>query len=418
MSADRLVATYHLGSFISLDHAADVLAGEQSSGTFTKVALESDELTRDHRAHVIDIEPSATRFEALPGSIGADRGTKLHSGVVRIAFPVVNLGPSVAALLTTVAGNLFEIAELGVVKLVDVEVPDALQQRYPGPLHGIPGTRTAVGNADEVLVGTIIKPSVGLQLEQLESLVRDLAMAGIDFIKDDELNTNPPYAPLADRIRVVMGVIREVADRTGKKTMYAFNVTGDLDDMRRATDLIVEHEGTCAMAAIPWIGLPALAELRRHTDLVIHGHRGGYAALDRSPSVGVSYRVLQKLARLCGADHLHVGGIDSKFWEDNKSVVGNVEDLASNNLPGAPVLPAVSSAQSAATAATTHALLGSRDLLILAGGGIHGHPGGVADGVQSLREAWRAVAEGKDPADVAASGSPLDVALRTFGGLR
>lgn len=414
--ADQITATYRISSYLPLVEAADVLAGEQSSGTFTKVALESEDLNRSHRASVLDVVAEESPGSALSGTWRPDGATDLHAGLVRISFPVKNLGPSVAGLLTVVAGNLYELRELGAVKLVDLEIPPSVQESYRPPVWGTPGTRELTGNTDETLIGTIVKPSIGLSVEQLAGLVRDLATAGIDFIKDDELNTDPPFAPLAERIRVVMQVLKDVAQVTGKQTMYAFNVTGDMEPMRRGLDLIAEHGGNCAMVAIPWIGFPALAELRRHSDLVIHGHRAGFGALDRSPQLGLSFTVFQKLARLCGADHLHVGGVNSKFWESNDAVIANVRSLAQETLGTPPVLPVLSSAQTAATAAAAHDLLQTRDLLVLAGGGIHAHPGGVAAGVESMREAWRAVTAGQDPAAVAEPGSALAVALDAFSG--
>jgi ribulose-bisphosphate carboxylase large chain len=130
----------------------------------------------------------------------------------------------------------------------------------------------------------------------------------------------------------------------------------------------------------------------------------------------MSFTVFQKLSRLCGADHLHVGGVNSKFWESNEAVIANVRSLAEEFAGTPPVLPVLSSAQTAATAQTAHDLLQTEDLLVLAGGGIHAHPGGVGAGVQSMQQAWRAVTAGQNPADVATPGSDLDVALRTFGG--
>ena len=58
---------------------------------------------------------------------------------VEIAFPVQNFGPSLAALLTTIAGNLFELRELAAVRLVDFEVPEAFGERYAGPQFGVEG---------------------------------------------------------------------------------------------------------------------------------------------------------------------------------------------------------------------------------------------------------------------------------------
>lgn len=414
---DRVVATYRVASRLDLAEVAGIIAGEQSAGTFARVGFESDELRRAHAATVLSVEetePLSTDV-ALPGAIGEIDGAPLRTGVVRIAFPDHNFGPSIPAVLTTVAGNLYELQEVAGIKLLDVDLPAAVSDRYPGPMHGVAGTRRLIGNEDQAMIGTIIKPSIGLSPEHLAEMVAQLAAAQIDFIKDDEINSDAPYFPLMKRIDVVMDTLEDTRERTGKPVMYAFNITGDLDAMKRGADRIAERGATCAMVAVPSIGLPALAELRRSTDLVIHGHRAGFGALDRSPLLGQSFLVFQKLVRLAGADHLHAGGIGGKFWESNDEVATNVRAMQGSLDRGEDLLPVLSSAQTAATAEPTRALLASDDLLVLAGGGIHAHPGGIADGVGSMREAWRMVSEGRSPAREAREGSPLAVALRTFG---
>src|SRR5690606_5236021 len=95
------------------------------------------------------------------------------------------------------------------------------------------------------LIGTIVKPSVGFGPAETAALVKVLCDGGIDFIKDDELQANGPHCPFAERVDAVMAVIDAHADRTGKKVMFAFNVTGDLDEMKRHHDLVLQKGGTC-----------------------------------------------------------------------------------------------------------------------------------------------------------------------------
>ena len=85
------------------------------------------------------------------------------------------------------------------------------------------------------MIGTIIKPSIGLTAEELARLVAELASAGVDFMKDDELQGNGPSAPLADGCRAVMPVLQRHADRTGVMPMYAFNITDDIGRLKPTT---------------------------------------------------------------------------------------------------------------------------------------------------------------------------------------
>ena len=171
------------------------------------------------------------------------------------------------------------------------------------------------------LIGTIIKPSIGMSAEATAEQVRILAEAGIDFIKDDELQTDGPRCPFGDRIVAVQAVLNRHRDRTGKRVMYAANLTGDLDQMLRRHDLIVANEGTCAMVSMNSIGLPAMKVLRAHSQLVIHGHRNGWGMLGRSPANGMSFIAFQKLWRVAGIDHTHVNGLRNKFCVPDESFV-------------------------------------------------------------------------------------------------
>jgi ribulose-bisphosphate carboxylase large chain len=225
-------------------------------------------------------------------------------------------------------------------------------------------------------------------------VVRELARASIDLIKDDELMTDPGYLPLARRVAVATEEIRAAEQVTGHPTMYAFNITGDLAGLRRRHDLVVEAGGRCVMLNVPVMGLPALAWLRESAEVPIHGHRAGLAASMRSPALGVSYRVWQQLARLAGADHLHVSGLGSKFYETDQEVAANVRSLLEPLGDTLGPVPTLSSGQNVTTAAPTYAAVRSTDLLMLAGGGVAAHPDGPAAGVRSLRDAWTAAIDG------------------------
>jgi len=415
-----VIATYEIAARGDVARAAAVLAGEQSSGTFTAVARESDRIRRDHGAEVLSIEPLEPGPPALPGSVGTGPPARAR---VRVRFPLVNFGPSLPNLLTTVAGNLFELRDLAAVRLADLDLPAEFAARYPGPAFGVDGTRRLMGGPPDVMIGTIIKPSVGLTLDELRQVVRELGMAGIDFIKDDELIGDPPYAPLRERVPAVLDELKRVADATGKLPMYAFNITDDLDAMPRHHDLVLSAGGTCVMVVAPILGLAGVEYLRRRSALPIHGHRAGFGAVTRDPRLGLGFPAFQQAARLAGLDHLHTGGLNSKFYEDNDSVVRSVEAMRrplfaaqAEPVPGAyAALPVLSSGQTPATAAPTYERLGGTDLLVLAGGGIHGHPGGVAEGVAAMRQAWEAAAAGVPVAEYAAARPALARALEAFG---
>ncbi|WP_081709928.1 RuBisCO large subunit C-terminal-like domain-containing protein [Arthrobacter sp. 35W] len=412
-----VVATYHIETSLDLQRAAAVLAGEQSTGTFVRVARESDELRSRFAAQVVDLEEiPLTGSSPLPGAVGDP--AKRRRAKLRIRFPLANFGPSLPNLQAAVAGNLFEIKELAAIKLMDLDLPPAFAERYPGPAFGIEGTRRLMSRPSGALLGTIVKPSIGLSPADLAEVVAELAGAGVDFIKDDELQGNGPSAPLAERVRAVMPVLRRHADRTGVMPMYAFNITDDIGRLEANHDLVVEAGGTCVMACINMVGLAGVEFLRRHATVPIHGHRAMFGSISRSDQLGFSFRAWQKMARLSGVDHLHTNGISNKFYESDAEVLDSIAAVREPLLGQTATLPVLSSGQWAGLAHATYAATGTDDLLVLAGGGIHGHPDGPAAGVRSMRAAWDSAARGETTATALAASVDLRRATEMFGAPR
>ena len=411
----RIEADYWIETAYPLAEAAAAMAGEQSSGTFVAVPGETPELKARAAAQVTAIEdlgPVAT--PSLPGAGRADQPHR--QGRVTLSWPLGNMGPSLPNLMAAVAGNLFELKQFSGLRLLDLRLPEEFAAANPGPAFGIDGTRRLAGVEGRPLIGTIVKPSVGLDATATAALVADLCAAGLDFVKDDELQGDGPNCPFDDRARAVMAAIERAADRNGRKLMFAFNLTGEIDEMRRRHDLVLALGGTCVMVNLTAVGLTGFLALRRHAALPIHAHRNGWGALSRHPALGFDYVPWAKLWRLAGADHMHVNGLRNKFCEPDASVIASARACLTPMFAGKPctVMPVFSSGQSAAQVWDTYAALGSPDLIYAAGGGIMGHPGGPSAGVTALRDAWDAALAGESAADRAARSPELAAALGTF----
>ena len=410
----HVVAAYRIETPLDPRVAAEAMAGEQSCGTFVAVPGETAELKARHRAEVIDVtpEPSADA-PSLPGA-KASAGPH-HRATVRIAYPIDNFGVNLPTLVTTLLGNLFELNQFSGLKLLDVELPADYAGRFALPRFGIAGTRRLAGVEHGPIVGTIIKPSVGLDAHATAALVRELAEAGIDFVKDDELQANAPHCPFEQRARAVLAAVNDVADRTGKQVMVALNLSDSLDAMLRHAELVRELGGTCVMVSLHSVGFAAVEHLRKHAALPIHGHRNGWGMFSRHPLLGVAYPAWQKLWRLAGVDHLHVNGLDSKFTEDNDSVVASINAcLTPLARDDDRAMPVVSSGQWGGQAPETYRRTRTTDLMYLAGGGIMAHPHGPAGGVHAIRACWQAAVDNVDLDTRARDDADLAATLSTF----
>lgn len=410
---ERLTASYLVETPLPPEDAAAVLAGEQSSGTFVAVPGETDELKERFAARVERVTPLDTaETPSLPGSRGGE-GPYQRAEVV-VSWSVENFGYNLPAIVSTVQGNLYELAQFSGLRLLDIDFPPSFGDRFAGPHHGVEGTRRLTGVEGRPLIGTIIKPSVGLSPQDTAEWVKQLLEADIDFIKDDELMADPPHSPFDERVDAVMRMVNEHADKTGKRVMVAFNVSDEIEPMLAHYEKIVSAGGTCAMVSLNSVGLAGVKRLCEEGELAIHGHRNGWGMLTRHPLLGMEFTAYQKLWRLAGVDQIHVNGVQNKFWEPDDSVVRSIEACLAPLLGGREALPVVSSGQWGGQAPETYRRTHTLDLLYMAGGGIAAHPGGPAAGVRAIRQAWQAAVEGQTLPEAAAEHKELAQAMAKF----
>src|ERR1019366_3023559 len=247
---ERLLATYFIETPLAVETAAASLAGEQSSGTFVAVPGETEELKQRFASRVEKITLLETVSEpSLPGCRSVTG--KFQRAEIVVSWSVDNFGFNLPALVSTIQGNLYELSQFSGLKLMDLELPLSFARHFRGPKFGIAGTRKLAGvgvqasacspadigaaklklELQRPLIGTIIKPSIGLTPQRTAELVKTLVEAGVDFIKDDELMADPPHSPFDERVDAVMRVMNAHAERTGTKVMYAFNISDELDAM-------------------------------------------------------------------------------------------------------------------------------------------------------------------------------------------
>jgi len=459
---ERIKATYLIETPLPVEKAAAALAGEQSSGTFVAVPGETEELKQRFAAHVETITTLET--VSTPSLPGGRHASGFQRAEVVVSWSSENMGYNLPTLVSTIQGNLYELQQFTGLKLMDLELPPSFAQHFRGPKFGVAGTRRLVFGSQATrspltpslspsegervadrpgegssrpLIGTIIKPSIGMSPQQTADLVKALCEAGIDFIKDDELMANPPHSPFDERVDAIMRVINAHADRTGKKVMYAFNVSDELDAMQRHYEKVVRSGGTCAMISLNSVGLSGAKKICDLGALAIHGHRNGWGMMNRHPLLGIEFPAYQKLWRLAGADQLHVNGIANKFWESDDSVVRSIEacarplftsrgcvreNAADPDLPCShehshefSVLPVVSSGQWGGQACETYRRTKTVDLLYIAGGGIMAHPDGPTAGVRSLQKWWEAAVEELTLEQAAAKHPELKKSVEKFG---
>jgi ribulose-bisphosphate carboxylase large chain len=411
-----ITLTYRIETSGSTEALAAKIASDQSTGTFVVLPGETPELKARVAARVLAVRPlEAARSPSFPEA----EASTFNRAEVDIGFPLEAVGTDLSALMTIAIGGTFSIKQLTGIRVIDMKLPDAFRGVYPGPQFGIEGSQRLTSVNDRPIIGSIVKPALGLRPPETAAMVKELIASGVDFIKDDEKLMSPAYSPFEERVNAIMPLILDHEQKTGKKVMYAFGISNiDPDEMMRNHDIVLKAGGNAAVVNINSIGMGAMAFLRKRSGLVLHAHRNGWDILTRHPGLGMDFRVWQQFWRLLGVDQFQINGIGAKYWEPDDSFVRSFEAVMTPIFePRDRALPVVCSGQWGGQAPETYRRTGrTLDLMYLCGGGVVSHPGGPAAGVRAVQQAWQATVEGIDLADYAATHPELSQSLEKFGG--
>lgn len=400
--------TYRIETPGSVEKVAAKIASDQSTGTFVALPGETEALKARVAARVLDVRPLEP---AARPSFPDEAEGPVNRAEATIGFPIDAVGTDLSALMTICIGGTFSIRQLTGIRVVGLKLPEEFRGAHPGPQFGVAGSRRLTGVEGRPIIGSIVKPALGLLPHETAGMVGELVEAGVDFIKDDEKLMSPAYSPLAERVKAVMPKILDHEQKTGKKVMYAWGIShADPDEMMRNHDLVLAAGGNCAVVNINSIGMGGMAFLRKRSGLVLHAHRNGWDILTRHPGLGMDFSVWQQFWRLLGVDQFQINGIGVKYWEPDDSFVDSFKAISTPLFsPDDCPLPVAGSGQWGGQAPETYRRTGSTvDLLYLCGGGIVAHPGGPAAGVAAVKQAWQAAVEG----------IPLEVFARTHPELR
>lgn len=317
--------TYLIETDGSPEKLAAKIASDQSTGTFVAVPGETEELKARVAARVVAVRPlPSSQTPSYPSSAAGP----FNRAEADIDFPFDAIGTDLAALMTITMGGVWSIRGFTGIRITGMTLPEEFRGAHPGPQFGIAGSRRLTGVEGRPIIGTIVKPALGLRPHETAELVKELVAADVDFIKDDEKLASPSYSPLAERVKAIMPLILDREQKTGRKVMYAFGIShADPDEMMRNHDVVLKAGGNCAVININSIGFGGMAFLRKRSGLVLHAHRNGWDLLTRHPGIGMDFSVYQQFWRLLGVDQFQINGIKVKYWEPDESFVASFKAL-------------------------------------------------------------------------------------------
>ena len=363
----------------SIDEVAQDIAGESSIGTWTKLTTMKKKIWETLHPHIYYINKKEKK--------------------IRIAYPIklFELG-NLPEIMSSIGGNIFGMKAVRELFWQDIRIPKEMLKSFKGPKFGIKGIRKMLGIKNRPLMGTIVKPKVGLDEKEHARVAYESWVGGCDLVKDDENLTSQSFNKFRKRFLLTNALRKKAEKETGEKKAYLVNCTAETEEMLKRIKFVEEHGGNYVMLDILTLGWAALQTARNHSKLPIHAHRAGHAMFDRTGKQGMSMEIIAQFARMIGVDTLHIGAVYGKMsggkdevlhiereieqpftkktqkylqqkWYNIKPVFG----VASGGVyPG--IVPKIIEAM-------------GNDIVIQAGGGIHGHPKGTRAGAKAMRQA-------------------------------
>ncbi len=385
-----------------IDHFSLVqsMSFEGSTGSWEEVEEHSKEVKERLSTKVVG-------YYQIPSSDNVKRA------VVQLAFPIDAWGPNVPMILLAIAGNCFAYSSK--LRFLDVHFPEDILKEFQGPKFGVSGIREKIGVYDRPLSLHIIKPCIGMTPKETAQQVYATALGGVDMTKDDEMISDVYNSKMEDRLSEVMEALDKAKSKTGKEVIYFVNITDEADkivDKARRAVKLGANGLLIAYSAGPSF-LRVLAE-DPEINVPIMLHPSHMLALIAS----ISYPAMAKICRICGADLMHT----PTYWS-TIPMVSHEEGIRTAQVKLAPLghirrtwpMPAAGMYPGLVPLVVREY---GKDIILLAGGGMLGHPMGYTAGARAWQQAIEATMRDVPLKEAAKDKKELRAALEKWGTLK
>ena len=391
-----VVCKYRVTTDLPMEKAAEAIAAEQSTGTWTGISTLNHQIFEDLGARVVDITGDEVIVEFPTDDFSIEVG-------------------SVPQILSVIAGNLFGLGALKGVRLEDVTFPKEILRQYKGPKFGVEGIRKALDRPEKPLVGTIVKPKIGLNPKMTAEYVYEAGAGGLTNSKDDETLVDQPFCPIEDRTVAVAEALDRL-ESEGHKMMHAINVSTRGDKIVELAEKVQGWGARELMVDVITCGFGAVQALAEDPSIKvpIHVHRTMHGAFTKDPLHGVAMLPLTKLVRMCGGDALHIGTLGIGKMSGSTKEDANLPACLGNDVPYKTVMPVCSGGVYPGIVEAIVKKAGF-NVQIQAGGGVAGHPGGVRAGGLAMSQAIDAAYAGIPKEEYAKDHKELAIALEKWG---
>lgn len=373
---EYMLAEYYLKSQKTLHDAAWGLAIGQSVGNpNVRNKWETDELFNLYSCKIIG---SKEELE------------KKNEGKVIIAFPVVNTDweqDGISHLLCQLMGGQMDIDIIEKCHLLKIEIPKHIEDRYfLKPKQGISGIRKYTNTQGKPLLGGIVKPKTGISPQILLEMVKELVEGGVNFIKEDEILSNPSFCPIKERVPLIMNYLNEREKQGKDKVVYCVCINADSPYLLQRVQDVYDLGGNGVHINF-WSGMGSYRSTRMLTEsferpFFIHFQKSGDKILTSDKhDYHIDWKVICKFAGMSGVDFIHAGMWGGYMSDDEEELRAVIEILHKYD-----VIPALSCGMHPGIVTAVTKKFGN-NYMANCGGSIHGHPGGTIKGAQAMRQA-------------------------------
>ena len=348
------------------DAAWNLAIGQSVGNPNVRNEWETDEMFENHSCIILGDEAELT---------GQTEGT------VKIAFPVANTDwetDGISHMLCQLMGGHVDIDIVTKCRLVGLDLPTSVTKYFLGPKYGLKGFRQLVGKYNKPLLGGIVKPKIGVSPEVLLEMVKQMVDGGVDFIKEDEIMSNPVCAPLERRVELIANYLANQS----RKVVFCHTINCDphivVDRVKRVAEL-----GGNGVHINVFSGLGVYNSIRKlDLPLFLHFQKSGDKVFtDRSHRFSIAWPVMCQLATLMGVDTIQTGMIGGYSNDDPAELEESIRILREGN-----TTPVLSCGFHPGLVDRVTDLVGN-NYMANVGGAIHGHPGGTRDGARAMRQA-------------------------------
>jgi len=360
------VATFDLKSNKNLRDAAwNIAIGQSVGNPNVRNRWETEELFQNHSCLILEDESVLE---------------KKKSGKVKIAFPVINTDwgtDGISHLLCQVMGGHVDIDLVKKCRLIAIRFPECVKKNFAGPKFGIGGMRNFTGQYGKPLLGAIIKPKIGISPDTLLDMVKELVDGGVDFIKEDEIMSNPFFCPLDKRVDMISNYLSSQS----RNVVFCHTINCDPHVLENRVRRIQSLGGNGVHINV-WSGYGSYNSIRK-LDLPIYLHfqsSGAKVITSVNNQFSIAWSVICQLATMMGVDTIQTGMVGGYSNDNPEEILECIRILREGN-----TVPALSCGLHPGLVNKITSLVGN-DYLGNAGGSIHGHPNGTLSGAIAMRQ--------------------------------